>query len=115
MRRGGGHHELHYNEPGGHLFGEKPLPKGQKRKWESWEYIWNFGIWGCFAYAGIGLYYKPDMGIGIWARAEAEKRLQEKGISLDYPHTESFNEIRYKELKARMKIEKEQAKSDIHH
>jgi hypothetical protein len=40
----------------------QPLPKGQKRKWEDWEYVWNFGMWGSFAYLAVGLYYKPDDG-----------------------------------------------------
>ena len=28
------------HEPGGYLFGETPLPPGEKRKWESWEAPW---------------------------------------------------------------------------
>jgi hypothetical protein len=41
LRRASGH-EPQYNEPGGYLFGEKPLPPGQKRVKEDWENIWIY-------------------------------------------------------------------------
>ncbi|GJJ08772.1 hypothetical protein Clacol_002991 [Clathrus columnatus] len=54
------HGTPHYNEPSGYLFGEKPLPQGQKRKREDWELLWYYGMFGSMALAAVGLYYKPD-------------------------------------------------------
>ncbi|CAG8747746.1 12936_t:CDS:2, partial [Rhizophagus irregularis] len=61
LRRASGH-EPQYNEPGGYLFGERPLPPGQKRVKEDWENIWIY---------------------------EAKKRLEERGENLTYPTTEN--------------------------
>lgn len=55
----------------GRLFGEKPLPPGQKRAWEDWEIMYNGAIWGGFLFVGIGLWYKPQTDIRSWARDEA--------------------------------------------
>ncbi|CAD6980099.1 unnamed protein product [Tilletia controversa] len=49
-----------YNQPTGHLFGEKPAPKGQKRQKEDWEDIWMYGMFGGMAFALVVLMYRPD-------------------------------------------------------
>jgi len=74
----------HYNEPSGHLFGEKPLPSGQRRKWEDWELMWYIGMFGSMALAGVGLYYKPDTSINSWAMKEAKQRMEARGESTEY-------------------------------
>ncbi|CAG8718042.1 2666_t:CDS:2, partial [Acaulospora morrowiae] len=83
-----GHHEPEWNEPSGYLFGEKPLPPGQKRVKEDWENIWYFGMGGCLLLGIVIAIYKPDTSIQSWALKEAEKRLKERNVSLDYPKTE---------------------------
>jgi len=70
---------VHYNQPSGNLFGEKPLPVGQKRKWEDWESIWYFGFFGSIVFGGIMRMYRPDTSIETWAKKEADKALQEEG------------------------------------
>ena len=43
------------HEPGGYLFGETPLPPGEKRKWESWEAPWcatSTLYWGAHILSG---------------------------------------------------------------
>ncbi|RUS18375.1 hypothetical protein BC937DRAFT_88835 [Endogone sp. FLAS-F59071] len=84
---GHGHdnHAPQWNEPGGYLFGEKPLAPGEKRVKEGWEDIYYWGMGGGMLFAAIALYYKPDTSVVTWATKEAEKSLKEKGISLDYP------------------------------
>ncbi|CAG8435334.1 5555_t:CDS:2 [Diversispora eburnea] len=42
---------------------------------EEWENVWVYGMGGCFF-------------VQTWATKEAEKRLKDRGISLDYPKTE---------------------------
>ncbi|RUP44488.1 ESSS subunit of NADH:ubiquinone oxidoreductase-domain-containing protein [Jimgerdemannia flammicorona] len=79
------HHAPRWNEPGGYLFNEKPPAPGQKRVKEDWEDIYYWGMGGGFVLAGVMLYYKPDTSLVTWATREAEKSLQEKGVSLDYP------------------------------
>ncbi|CAG8773617.1 25461_t:CDS:2 [Gigaspora margarita] len=83
-----GHHEPEWNEPSGHLFGEKPLPPGQKRVKEDWENVWVYGMGGCFLLTTLIALYKPNTSIQSWALIEAQKKLDERGISLEYPHTE---------------------------
>ncbi|KAJ9088894.1 hypothetical protein DSO57_1018591 [Entomophthora muscae] len=52
--------EQPYKEPGGWLFGEKPLKPGEKRVREDWETAWHWG-WGLFFFLGyMGNRYKPD-------------------------------------------------------
>ncbi|EOR02839.1 hypothetical protein E3P92_03143 [Wallemia ichthyophaga] len=77
LRFAGGGPHLH--EPTGHLFAEKPLPNGQKRKWENWEPIYYFGFYAAIAAAGIGYYYKPDSTIQTWASNEAKSRMEQRG------------------------------------
>jgi len=79
------HHEApQYNEPSGYLFGEKPLPAGQKRKREDWELIWYFGMFGGMALAAVGLYFKPDTSIQTWALKEAKDRMDASDTEWQY-------------------------------
>ncbi|VDB99700.1 unnamed protein product [Peniophora sp. CBMAI 1063] len=77
-------HGAHYNEPTGNLFGEPPLAPGQKRKWEWWEPLWYFGMYGGMAAAAVGLYFKPDTSIKTWALKEAKARMEARGEATDY-------------------------------
>ncbi|CAB4384874.1 unnamed protein product [Rhizophagus irregularis] len=88
LRRASGH-EPQYNEPGGYLFGERPLPPGQKRVKEDWENIWIYGMGGSLLLGTIIAIYKPDTSIQSWATREAKKRLEERGENLTYPTTEN--------------------------
>ncbi|KAI0800908.1 ESSS subunit of NADH:ubiquinone oxidoreductase [Fomes fomentarius] len=72
-------HGPHYNEPTGYLFAEKPLPPGQKRKRESWEFAWYVGMYGTMGVAAVLLYYKPDTSIQSWALKEAKARMEARG------------------------------------
>jgi len=73
------HEAPHFNEPTGHLFGEKPPPPGQKRVKEDWENVWYWGMYGTMAFAGVMLYYKPDTSIQTWALKEAKERMESRG------------------------------------
>ncbi|KAI0051781.1 hypothetical protein FA95DRAFT_1484783 [Auriscalpium vulgare] len=77
-------HGAHYNEPTGYLFGEKPLPPGQKRVKEDWENIWYIGMFGGMGLATVLLYYKPDTSIQTWALQEAKQRMEARGEKVDY-------------------------------
>ncbi|KAF8328219.1 Ndufb11, NADH dehydrogenase 1 beta subcomplex subunit [Cantharellus anzutake] len=77
-------HGTDYNEPSGHIFGEKPPLPGQKRKKEDWEYIWYWGMFGSLALASVGLYYKPDTSISQWALHEAKQRMEARGEPTEY-------------------------------
>ncbi|TIC22777.1 hypothetical protein E3Q12_02470 [Wallemia mellicola] len=77
LRYAGGGPQFH--EPTGHLFAEKPLPNGQKRKWENWEPIYYFGFYAAMAGAGVAYYYKPDTNIQTWALNQAKSRMEERG------------------------------------
>ncbi|KAF5374775.1 hypothetical protein D9758_000213 [Tetrapyrgos nigripes] len=80
----------HFNEPSGLLFGEKPLPPGQKRVKEGWENIWYFGMFGSMGFAAVMLYYKPDTSIQTWALLEAKERMEARGEKYQYePSTTS--------------------------
>ncbi|KAG8985097.1 hypothetical protein FRB94_011103 [Tulasnella sp. JGI-2019a] len=84
------HHHEEFNQPSGHLFGEKPLGPGEKRKREDWEMIWYIGMFGSMAVAAVGLYYKPDTSIQTWALKEARQRLEARGDDFEYkPSTSS--------------------------
>ncbi|KAH9837105.1 ESSS subunit of NADH:ubiquinone oxidoreductase-domain-containing protein [Rhodofomes roseus] len=74
-----------YNEPSGYLFGEKPLPPGEKRKKEDWESVWYAGMYGTMLLAGVLLYYKPDTSLSTWAYNEAKSRMEARGEKTDYP------------------------------
>ncbi|TIA85759.1 hypothetical protein E3P99_03907 [Wallemia hederae] len=78
----------HFHEPTGHLFGEKPLANGQKRKWENWEPVYYFGFYAAIAAAGVAYYFKPDTTIQSWAMNEAKSRMEQRG---DLPKYESSN------------------------
>ncbi|WFD05230.1 hypothetical protein MVES1_000558 [Malassezia vespertilionis] len=73
-----------YNEPSGHLFGEKPPPKGQKREKQAWENMWYIGMYGGMVAFGVLYYFKPDRSVRHWATPEAEKRLNESGVPWRY-------------------------------
>ena len=78
----------------------KHLAAGQKRKWEWWEPIWYFGMYGGMALAALGLYFKPDTryapfhalaqyalfsgSIKTWALDEAKARMEARGEPTDY-------------------------------
>ncbi|KAF8843981.1 hypothetical protein PAXINDRAFT_105052 [Paxillus involutus ATCC 200175] len=83
-RRFASHGAPHYNEPSGWLFGEKPLPPGQKRVKEDWENIWYIGMFGSMATAAVLLYYKPDTSIQTWALKEAKERMEARGEKYKY-------------------------------
>ncbi|OCH95792.1 hypothetical protein OBBRIDRAFT_788001 [Obba rivulosa] len=85
LRRYASSHGSPYNEPSGWLFGEKPLPPGQKRKREEWEWIWYIGMIGTMGVASVLLYYKPDTSINAWALKEAKARMEARGEKTDYP------------------------------
>jgi len=78
-----------YNEPSGWLFGEKPLPPGQKRVKEDWENIWYIGMFGTMAFAAVMLFYKPDTSIQTWALEEAKARMEARGEKYKYEPTRS--------------------------
>ncbi|KZT05938.1 uncharacterized protein LAESUDRAFT_813173 [Laetiporus sulphureus 93-53] len=78
-------HGPQWNEPSGWLFGEKPLPPGQKRKKESWEMPWYALMYGSMVLAAVMLYYKPDRSARTWAYEEAKKRMEARGEKTDYP------------------------------
>ncbi|KAI9014180.1 ESSS subunit of NADH:ubiquinone oxidoreductase-domain-containing protein [Hyaloraphidium curvatum] len=88
--RRAGHGDEPFYEPGGYLFNEKPLPPGQKRKWEWWEAPIYTGFVGgvvVFAY----LYSKkPDHKPTVWARVEAERRLEERGETFGWPFPPNY-------------------------
>ncbi|KAF8585576.1 hypothetical protein K439DRAFT_1652927 [Ramaria rubella] len=84
QRRYASHGAPQYNEPSGYLYGEKPPPPGQKRKREEWELIFYWGMFGSFALAAVGLYYKPDTSIQTWALKEAKARMEARGESVEY-------------------------------
>ncbi|CAO1613357.1 unnamed protein product [Sympodiomycopsis kandeliae] len=73
-----------YNEPSGYLFGEKPLPKGEKRQKEGWENLWYWGFGGSIFLGGLMQYYKPDTSITTWAMGEAKKNLEASGKPWKY-------------------------------
>lgn len=83
-RRYASHEAPQYNEPSGYLFGEKPLPPGQKRVKEDWENIWYWGMFGSMAFAAVMLYYKPDTSIQTWALEEAKNRMEARGEKYKY-------------------------------
>ncbi|KAG6845784.1 hypothetical protein H0H87_003838 [Tephrocybe sp. NHM501043] len=83
-RRFASHGAPQYNEPTGYLFGEKPLPPGQKRVKEDWENIWYIGMYGTMLFAGVMLYYKPDTSIQTWALNEAKQRMEARGEKYKY-------------------------------
>ncbi|KAL6310011.1 ESSS subunit of NADH:ubiquinone oxidoreductase-domain-containing protein [Sparassis latifolia] len=78
-------HGPHFNQPSGYIFGEKPLPPGQKRKREDWELLWYIGMFGSMAFAAVFLYYKPDTSLQTWAYNEAKVRMEARGEKTDYP------------------------------
>ncbi|KAH7931052.1 Ndufb11, NADH dehydrogenase 1 beta subcomplex subunit [Leucogyrophana mollusca] len=86
-RRFASHGAPQYNEPSGWLFGEKPLPPGQKRVKEEWENIWYVGMFGSMAMAAVLLYYKPDTSIQTWALKEAKERMEARGEKYKYEPT----------------------------
>ncbi|PFH54540.1 hypothetical protein AMATHDRAFT_135062 [Amanita thiersii Skay4041] len=83
------HDAPHFNEPSGWLFGEKPLPPGQKRVKEDWENIWYIGMFGSMAFAALMLYYKPDTSIQTWALQEAKARMEARGEKYTYEPSRS--------------------------
>lgn len=83
-RRLASHGTPHYNEPSGWLFGEKPLPPGQKREREDWEMVWYIGMFGSMFAAAVLLYYKPDTSIQSWALKEAKERMEARGERYKY-------------------------------
>jgi len=88
-RRFASHGAPQYNEPSGWLFGEKPLPPGQKRVKETWENIWYIGMFGTMALAAVLLYYKPDTSIQSWALKEAKARMEARGEEYEYKPSSS--------------------------
>ncbi|CAG8834185.1 19241_t:CDS:2, partial [Racocetra persica] len=48
-----------------------------KRVKKDWENIWVYGA-----------LYKPNTSIQSWTLIEAQKKLDERGKSLEYPHAE---------------------------
>jgi len=88
-KRFGSHEAPQYNEPSGHLFGEKPLAPGQKRVKEEWENVWYYGMYGTMAFAAVMLYYKPDTSIQTWALKEAKARMEARGEKYLYEPTSS--------------------------
>ncbi|PVU86488.1 hypothetical protein BB559_004276 [Furculomyces boomerangus] len=83
LKRSGHGPEL--QEPTGYLFNRKP---GEKIEPEGWEKIWFYGFYGAMLYGAVGLYFKPDTKTRTWARMEAEKRMLERGDTLEYKHTD---------------------------
>ncbi|KAI0815131.1 ESSS subunit of NADH:ubiquinone oxidoreductase, partial [Irpex lacteus] len=77
-------HGPEFNEPSGWLFGEKPLPNGQKRKKADWEAPWYVGMYGAMGLAGLLLYYKPDTSVSTWALEEAKTRMEARGEKTEY-------------------------------
>ncbi|GAA6058982.1 hypothetical protein JCM10212_001692 [Sporobolomyces blumeae] len=75
---------VHFNEPTGYLFGEKPPAKGQKRVREDWESIYYWGMFGGMALGGVLIYYKPDTSIEGWARQQAKDKMAAAGETPSY-------------------------------
>ncbi|KAE9411042.1 hypothetical protein BT96DRAFT_846869 [Gymnopus androsaceus JB14] len=88
-RRLASHEAPQFNEPSGWLFGEKPLPSGEKRVKEGWENIWYIGMFGTMAFATVMLYYKPDTGVESWALREAKARMEARGEKYKYEPSSS--------------------------
>mmetsp|Transcript_21853 Transcript_21853/g.26317 ORF Transcript_21853/g.26317 Transcript_21853/m.26317 type:complete len:104 (-) Transcript_21853:294-605(-) len=63
----------------GYLFGETPLPKGVKRQWEDWEYVYTPTMILAGVMLAVGLNAKPNTNITAFAKEEAERRLQAEG------------------------------------
>jgi hypothetical protein len=59
------------------LFGETPPPAGQKRKWESWEFVFytGFGISAIMTWLIVN---GPDNSLQSWARPHALRELEEE-------------------------------------
>ena len=49
----------------------QPLPEGQRREWEDWEYSWMTMMPLGFVLYGIAYYNRPYHSIDEWARARA--------------------------------------------
>ncbi|KAL5640959.1 hypothetical protein ACGC1H_001439 [Rhizoctonia solani] len=75
---------VHYNQPTGYLFGEKPPAPGQRRKKEDWEFLWYGGMFGGMIFGGVLVYYKPDTSIQTWALREAKERMEARGEKVEY-------------------------------
>ena len=45
-------------EHNGFLFGEVPLPEGQSRQWQDWEYSYTPLMLSAFAIYGVAYYYR---------------------------------------------------------
>lgn len=76
----------------GYLFGETPPPAGQKRKWESWEFIFytGFGISAIMTWLIVN---GPDNSLQAWARPYALKELEEEDeIFAKYAADESLQQ-----------------------
>ncbi|KAK1924375.1 ESSS subunit of NADH:ubiquinone oxidoreductase-domain-containing protein [Papiliotrema laurentii] len=69
----------HWNPPTGYLFGEKPLPAGQKRKRQAWELPYYIGMGAVFTLATVVYFYKPNTSMQDWALQEAKRRMEARG------------------------------------
>ncbi|GAA5874916.1 hypothetical protein JCM5296_003871 [Sporobolomyces johnsonii] len=75
---------VHYNEPSGYLFGEKPPAPGKKRVRQDWESIYYWGMFGGMAVGGVLIFYKPDTSIEGWARQQAKEKMAAAGETPSY-------------------------------
>ncbi|GAA5974433.1 hypothetical protein JCM11641_003208 [Rhodosporidiobolus odoratus] len=75
---------VHYHEPTGRLFGEKPPAPGQKRVKEDWENIYYYGFGGGMLLGAVLIYYKPDTSIEGWARKQAQEKMAAAGETPSY-------------------------------
>ena len=61
----------------------QPLPEGQRREWEDWEYSWMTMMPLGFVLYGIAYYNRPYHSIDEWARARALERMAAKEAAGD--------------------------------
>ena len=56
----------------------QPLPKGQKREWADWEYLYPPLMSLGFILYGVFYYFRPNHSMSEWARIEALKRMEQE-------------------------------------
>jgi hypothetical protein len=84
----------------GYLFGETPPPAGQKRKWESWEFM-TYSAFGTATLMAIFIVNGPDNSLQAWARPHAEKEIaEEDAIFAEYAADAALRDAKSAALRA---------------
>ena len=58
------------------MLGEVPLPEGESRKWQDWEYSWVPLMFSALFIWTVAWNFRPKLGLANWARTEALARLE---------------------------------------